>query len=183
MSKILEIAGGYVGETEIKGAQHNPKIVAMFKKSGNEWVEDDETPWCAAFVGAVLKDAGIKGTMKLNARSYLNWGQEVTDPEPGDVVVFWRGTRNGWQGHVAFFVRFNPNGDIVVMGGNQGDAVSVKPYKQKRWLGYRRAVQVVKPKPVKKVAITGGLIVVGITIGEWLWDKIESFGAFIGGLF
>ena len=138
MSKILEVAGGYIGETEISGAQDNPKIVAMFKKSGNAWVEDDETPWCAAFVGAVLHDLGVKGTMKLNARSYLDWGTPVDEPKPGDVVVFWRGKKDGWQGHVAFFVRYDDKGRIVVIGGNQGDAVSLKPYAVSRLLGFRR---------------------------------------------
>lgn len=155
--RILEIAGGYVGITEIHGAQHNPKIIAMAKKAGNEWVQDDETPWCAAFVGAVLHDAGIKGTMKLNARSYLDWGEEVTKPQPGDVVIFWRGTRDGWQGHVAFFVRFDEHGNIVVIGGNQNDAVSLKPYEVDRLLGYRRAPQAPKLKPTASVAIGGGI--------------------------
>lgn len=174
MSKILEIAGGYVGETEIHGAQDNPKIVAMFKKSGNAWVEDDETPWCAAFVGAVLKDVGIKGTMKLNARSYLDWGTPVDDPQPGDVVILWRGKKDGWQGHVAFFVRFD-RGSVVLLGGNQGDAVSIKTYAKSRVLGYRTTVQA-PPSPVKKevasgVAIGGGILV-AIAV---LWNDIQNF--------
>ena len=151
MNNILEIAGRYIGETEIHGVQDNPKIRAMFKKStGAE--QPDEVPWCAAFVGAVLADAGIKGTGKLNARSYLKWGEEVTKPEPGDIVVFWRGKKSGWQGHVAFFVRMD--GDkIMVVGGNQGDAVSLKGYSGARWLGYRRA-----PKPPSPFAAIFALI-------------------------
>tara|TARA_R110000851_G_scaffold174949_3_gene321175 strand:+ start:10207 stop:10770 length:564 start_codon:yes stop_codon:yes gene_type:complete len=146
-TKLLEIAGKYVGLTEIAGAKHNPQIVAMFKKSGAAWVEDDETPWCAAFVGAVLQDAGIKGTMKLNARSYLDWGTPVATPQAGDVVVFWRGDKNGWQGHVAFFVRYNSAGGIVVIGGNQGDAVGIATYPAHRLLGFRRP-----PVPVRSPA-------------------------------
>lgn len=114
MQKILDIAGAYIGTTEVTGAQDNPKIVEMFKKSGAAWVEDDETPWCAAFVGAVLDDAGIKGTMKLNARSYLEWGEHTIDPEPGDIAVLWRESRVGWRGHVGFYVRHDSMGDIVL---------------------------------------------------------------------
>ena len=176
-NKILEMAGGYVGETEIAGAKHNPKILAMYKKSGAAWVEDDETPWCAAFVGAVLKDAGIKGTMKLNARSYLDWGEEVTKPEAGDVVIFWRGKKDGWQGHVAFFVRFD--GDkIVVLGGNQGDAVSIKSYAGSRWLGYRRAKQGVKVVNPPVRAAVGVTLASGAVIGlAGFFDQIKSFFA------
>lgn len=161
MRSILEIAGGYIGETEIRGAMHNPKIVAMFKKSGAEWVQDDETPWCAAFVGAVLKDAGLIGTMKLNARSYLKWGTAITSPSEGDIAVFWRGSKDGWQGHVAFFVRFEPNGDVVVLGGNQGDAVSIKTYPAERLLGFRRVPQTKPPlKPTTKTMSIVGIIAV-----------------------
>lgn len=179
MMKLLDIAGGYVGETEIHGAQDNPKIVAMFKKSGAAWVDDDETPWCAAFVGAVLNDAGIKGTNKLNARSYLDWGVVVDQPQSGDVVVFWRGNREGWQGHVAFYVRTDPNGDIVVLGGNQGDAVSVKPYSKSRLLGYRRPINAQRaaiPVTTKgtALALAAGSGISGLAL--WWNDILSWFG-------
>ena len=52
---------------------------------------DDESPWCAAFVGAVLAECGLAGTGSLTARSYLKWGV------PGDIAVLWRGARDGWE--------------------------------------------------------------------------------------
>ena len=173
---ILEAAGKYIGVTEVSGAMNNPKIVSMFRKATGT-PEDDSVPWCAAFVGAVLKDAGIKGTMKLNARSYLDWGEEVTKPEAGDVVIFWRGKKDGWQGHVAFFVRFD--GDkIVVLGGNQGDAVSIKSYAGSRWLGYRRAKQGVKVVNPPVRAAVGVTLASGAVIGlAGFFDQIKSFFA------
>ena len=83
---------------------HNPKILQYFADVGHSEVKDDETAWCAAFVGAMLKRAGMPHTGKLNARSYLDWGDEVAleDAQEGDIVVFWRGTPDGWQGHVGF---------------------------------------------------------------------------------
>lgn len=165
MKDIMQVAGEYIGTTEIRGARDNPKIVKMFAASGNSWVADDETPWCAAFVGAVLKECGIKGTMKLNARSYLKWGVPVKedDVKAGDVVVLWRGNPQGWQGHVAFFVRFD-RGSVVLLGGNQGDKVSIATYDKSRVLGYRRAPEA-KKAPVKAVGIAALLaaIVAGLT--------------------
>lgn len=134
----FKAAGEYLGLQEWPGARHNPRVVEFFAKSGNPWVKDDETAWCAAFVGAVLAQIGLQGTGKLNARSYLNWGEPVRDPVPGDVVVFWRGSPSGWQGHVAFFVR-DDGDNIIVRGGNQGNAVSDARYPKSRLLGYRRA--------------------------------------------
>ena len=153
MSAVLATAGTYIGTTEIKGMQHNPKIVEMFAKCKNAGIKDDETPWCAAFVGAVLHDVGVDGTFRLNARSYLSWGVSVVNPRPGDIVVFWRGKRDGWKGHVAFFVRNDGSGNVVVIGGNQDDSVSEKGYATSRVLGYRRAKT--KPKPRKVGPIIG----------------------------
>jgi uncharacterized protein (TIGR02594 family) len=141
-SAILAAAGEYLGEKEWPGARHNPVIVGFFSASGAPNINDDETPWCAAFVGAVLAQIGLQGTGKLNARSYLDWGVEVhiRDVMPGDVVVFWRGQPNGWQGHVGFVVRID--GDrVIVRGGNQGNAVSDASYPLSQLLGFRRAVR------------------------------------------
>lgn len=126
-----------IGLTEIPGAVDEPRIVEMFAKAGHSYVKDDETAWCAAAMGAWLEEAGLPSTRKLNARSYLDWGQPVNDPEPGDVVVFWRGSRDGWQGHVAFYVDESDDA-VKVLGGNQRNQVNVMPYSKGQVLGYRR---------------------------------------------
>ena len=137
---VYDLAAGYLGIEEWPGARHNPAIVKFAADVGHSWVQDDETPWCASFVGAVLAQAGLPHTGRLNARSYLEWGEPVplAEAERGDVVVFWRGSPDSWQGHVGFFGGRNPSGDIMVLGGNQGNAVSVAAYPQSRLLGVRR---------------------------------------------
>lgn len=52
--KWLTEARRYIGEREIKGPQHNPLIVQMWKDIKRGGIKDDETPWCAAFVSSVL---------------------------------------------------------------------------------------------------------------------------------
>jgi uncharacterized protein (TIGR02594 family) len=118
---------------------HNPKVVKYFSDVGHDWVKDDETAWCAAFVGAMLKRAGLPHTGKLSARSYLQWGEEVAlgSAQEGDIVVFWRGSPDGWQGHVGFFVR-RAGTHIEVLGGNQNNSVNVQRYPADRLLGVRR---------------------------------------------
>lgn len=139
MNPVYKVASEYLGLKEYPGAKHNAEVVKMFADSGHSWVKDDETPWCAAFVGSVLAECGIKGTGALDARSYMKWGEPVdlNAAQKGDVVVFWRGSKSGWQGHVAFFDRAEGN-EIYVLGGNQGNTVSVAPYSRDRLLGVRR---------------------------------------------
>jgi len=133
------LASEEVGLREVKGPKHNPDVVQMFADVGHSWVQDDETAWCAAFVGAMLERAGLHSTRSLAARSYQNWGKPVAldDAQPGDVVVFSRGDPKGWQGHVGFFVK-HVGTHIEVLGGNQSDQVSVARYPVTRLLGVRR---------------------------------------------
>ena len=149
--KAYELAKAEVGTVEWRDG-HNPKVVAYFKDSGNAGVKDDETAWCAAFVGAMLKRARMKGTGKPNARSYLDWGVPVDrkDARPGDIVIFKRGN-SSWQGHVAFFVKDRGTA-IDVLGGNQSDAVNVKGYSAASLLGIRRAPHVTKTAKIEHVA-------------------------------
>jgi uncharacterized protein (TIGR02594 family) len=136
---ILNAAGAYLGVEEWPGAKHNPLILGMFADTGHN-IQDDETPWCAAFVGSVLASLGLPHSGKLNARSYEKYGTEVPiqSAQPGDVVVFWRGSPDSWQGHVAFFVGFQGD-QVIVRGGNQGNKVSDAAYPTSRIVAIRRA--------------------------------------------
>jgi len=129
----LKKAREYLGQKEIVGPKDNPVIVALWElgKAGN--VNDDETPWCAAFVSAVLEQAGIRSARTGWARSYLQWGQKLRYPAVGCVVVFERGS----GGHVGFVVGKDQRGNLLVLGGNQSNAVTVAPFTLSRVLGYR----------------------------------------------
>ena len=91
--------------------------------------------------------------VKLNARSYLSWGEMVAGPEQakeGDVVVFTRGSGTA-QGHVAFFLKVTGS-QIEVLGGNQSDGVTIARYPRSRLLGIRRPLRTdTKPRPEMKV--------------------------------
>jgi len=148
---IDKVARSYLGLKEYPGAKHNDVIVDFAAAVGHSWVKDDETPWCASFVGAVLAQVGLPHTGKLNARSYLTWGDAVDleDAEPGDIVVFWRGSPSAATGHVGFYAGRADNGGIIVLGGNQGNKVSKATYPADRLLAVRCA-----PKPRLSVTET-----------------------------
>jgi len=137
MKKVYELAKGEVGTYEWADGS-NPKINEYFADVGFKSMTD-ETAWCAAFAGSMLKRAKLPHTGKLTARSYLDWGKpvELDKAEPGDVVVLWRGSPDGWQGHVGFYVRKDGK-TIYLLGGNQSNQVNVSGYKEDRVLGVRR---------------------------------------------
>lgn len=143
--KAYELAKAEVGTVEWKNGD-NPKVVGYFRDAGHAYIKDDETAWCAAFVGAMLRRAGFESSGKLTARSYLEWGEPVDRraAREGDICIFTR-SNSTWQGHVAFFVK--DNGDTIsVLGGNQSNAVNVRPYAANRLLGIRRLAPA-KPAP------------------------------------
>jgi uncharacterized protein (TIGR02594 family) len=134
--KWLQLARGYLGLKELKGPKHNPEILKWFEESGHGWIKDDETAWCAAFANAMLERADVKGTNSVAARSFMQWGKELKEPEPGCLVVLWRGSKNSWQGHVGFFISESAE-YVKVLGGNQNNAVSIANYPKSQLLGYR----------------------------------------------
>jgi uncharacterized protein (TIGR02594 family) len=145
--KWLELARGELGTKEIVGSKHNPNVLQYFRDVKNSGVKDDETSWCAAFAGAMLERSGIVSTRSLLARSYLQWGEKVDSPKPGDIVVFKRGN-SSWQGHVTFFL-YEKNVKIYCLGGNQSDSVNIQGYAKGQLLGYRRP-KAISAKAVEK---------------------------------
>lgn len=134
------LARTYIGVQEIPGKKHNPTIVGWLRRLAT-WINDDETAWCSAFVDHCARETGREHTGKLNARSWLDVGEPVplSQARPGDVVIFWRGSRDSWTGHVAFLEHVNfKRGLIYVLGGNQGNEVNVSGYPRERLLGIRR---------------------------------------------
>mgnify|MGYP002640133589 CR=1 FL=1 len=109
-----------------------------YLQNNGQGINPAETAWCAAFVNSTLNESGLNGTGLLNARSFLDWGEDVSDPQEGDLVVLSRGDST-WQGHVGFFKGYDTQGNILILGGNQGDEVSIKSYSKDRLLGFRRA--------------------------------------------
>lgn len=187
-----EIAKGKLGMKEIPGVDHNPEIIAMFAKVGHSWVKDDETAWCAAFAGWAMELAGVKSTGKLNAKSYMTWGNPVdpAEAQEGDIVVFSRGNPSGWQGHVGFYV--GRKGDkILVLGGNQSNAVTIAEYPASRLLAVRRHANAPKVSSTTIAVGTGttflglladyvglppaGVVAVALAGAVVLWFVIKKF--------
>ncbi len=99
----MALAWADLGLRERPGIAVNPRIAAYFRDVRHGEVTNDETAWCAAFVGSVLERTGIASTRSLMARSYLGWGDAATELLPGTIAVLSRGADPA-LGHVGFVV-------------------------------------------------------------------------------
>ena len=144
----MEFANAEYGVKEQSGRRsNNPRIVEYFSTMGKKkWrFTEDESEWCSAFVNWCMEQASVPGSDKPTARSWLRWGNPLPDDAPmyGAVTVLWRGSRSGWQDHVAFFVGMDGNRMLLLGGNQQGEGggasnqVSIRPYPQRRLLGFR----------------------------------------------
>jgi uncharacterized protein (TIGR02594 family) len=150
----MAYAWAELGQREIPGAGSNPRIADYILSSGHPEAADDATAWCAAFVGACLDRAGVTGTRSLLARSYLDWGRPAETPEAGVIAVLSRG-RDPALGHVGFLLGMTED-RVILLGGNQSDAVSVEAFERSRLLGLRlpQTSRAADPGPPAKAEAT-----------------------------
>jgi uncharacterized protein (TIGR02594 family) len=142
-----------LGLTEVGGVKTNPTISAWLKAL-KAWWEDDETPWCGVFVAHCMQVAKVPLPKNwMRAKAWLDWGEVLTAPIPGCVVVF---DRQG-GGHVGFVLSRTTDGRLVVLGGNQGNKVCAAPFEASRVAGYRWPVGVGKPTEPLQTRITYGV--------------------------
>ena len=134
------------GLMEFEGDANNDVILAWAREAGaagaGEWIESfyvqDSTPWCGLFIAMCAARSGYRVQPDcLSARGWLDWGEAVPAPRLGDVLVFWRGRKSGTNGHVALYVGEDDT-HFHVIGGNQGNAVSIVRISRERLLGCRR---------------------------------------------
>ncbi len=147
-----------MGLRETAGAGSNKEILDWADKLGIDYGSDD-IPWCGLFVshciGATLTTEPLPNN-PLSARSWIKFGGPCT-PRPGAVMVFWRGSRDGWQGHVALYVGEDSKA-YHVLGGNQSDSVCITRIAKDRLLEARWPATVpLSTAGPRKVSASGAL--------------------------
>jgi uncharacterized protein (TIGR02594 family) len=120
----LAKARAYLGLKEFPGAATNPTIGGWLARLKASW-RDDETSWCGTFVAECHSEAGIEPVNGwAGARNWINFGSAGRSNARLCRRVLARCAVSGWQGHVGFVVGQGQGGNLMVLGGNQGDAVS-----------------------------------------------------------
>ncbi len=155
MTRWLDIALEDVGTSEIAGASsHNQTIVDYFRVAGRPDITNDETAWCAAFAHACLARAEIEvdvpAEKKLLAREFEHVGTPIDTPRRGAIAIFSRGN-SSWSGHVAFVLGQTAT-HLIVIGGNQSNAVTIAHYPKSKLLALRWPEQ---PKTADQITHQG----------------------------
>lgn len=121
---IFDKALSFIGLSEKKNPQKIKNITE---------VDPRKTPWCAAFINGILRREGLETTGSNKAISFAEYGEEVKEPNKGDIVVF--------KNHVGFFVEFveiNNVKYVAVLGGNQKNKVRISNFPLKTVVSFRR---------------------------------------------
>jgi len=149
------------GTAEVQGSGSNPTILQWAKSIGlgNVYMSD-AVAWCGLTMGYIAAQAGWDHAPRGNAlwaRNWLAWGNPVDVPELGNVLVFARGN----AGHVGVYVGEDRDAYHVI-GGNQGDRVSIARKPKARLLGARECPwRINKPGNVRRVFLAANGVLTG----------------------
>jgi uncharacterized protein (TIGR02594 family) len=151
--KMVREGMALLGVTEIPGSKSNPIITNWAKETNikaDDWYNTDSIPWCSLFMAVVAQRAKKDISMiDLRALSWVEFGNPVSLKEGwlGDVAVFKR--KGG--GHVAELIGYTKDLNFVyVLGGNQGDKVSIVKMPISRLYAVRRPLYTIKPESAKQ---------------------------------
>lgn len=138
------------GVKEQAGPGSNPEIMAWAKELGFPSYNSDEIPWCGLFMAYVAHKAGkAPPVAPLWARNWAQFGK-ISSPQLGAVLVFSRGMTGG---HVGLYVGEDSMGMYHVLGGNQGDSVSITRIGKERLLACRAKYNN-KPDNVRRIILS-----------------------------
>lgn len=133
---IVATAKKYMGLSE----RSDRKTLARFLSGElKQKIDPVITPWCAAFVNAILTEVGLPTTGSNLGSSFTSYGRRVKDPKPGDIVVI-RGGRHS-RTHVGIYVGTEMRGKrryVRLLGGNQSNRVQISSYDASKIIAIRR---------------------------------------------
>lgn len=135
-SVIVEVARKYVGLSE---RSDRVTLAGFFSDKLDQKIDPVRTPWCAAFINAVLSEAGYPTSGSNQGISFASYGTKVSTPRVGDIVVI-RGGRSS-RTHVGIYVGAEMRGKrkyIKLLGGNQSNHVQVSSYDARKIIAIRR---------------------------------------------
>jgi len=119
----LTEAQNLLGTKENLGPLNNPLILDWAKNLDIHYKGDD-VPWCGLFVAHCIGSSLLSESLPTNplgARRWRSFGVK-TEPKVGAIMVFWRGSKSGGDGHVGFYTGEDDT-SYRVLGGNQSDQV------------------------------------------------------------
>jgi uncharacterized protein (TIGR02594 family) len=141
--KWMTEAHSLIGTREVPGAGNNPIIMSWGNRLGARVLGiaygADSVPWCGLFAAHCVTQAGLKPPpIAIRAKAWASWGDGLSlitsRPLLGAIAVF---SRDG-GGHVGFVDSVNRKDDSLnILGGNQGDTVSLRRFDRSRLIALR----------------------------------------------
>ncbi len=135
----LKAARAKLGTREAAGSANSPTILGWAKRLGARALgmvyNADSVPWCGVFVAYCLQQGGVEpASISVRAKSWATWGQTLRAERlaPGAILVFER----AGGGHVGFYTAEDAAA-YHVLGGNQGDAVTIARIANSRCIARR----------------------------------------------
>src|SRR4029077_15193600 len=125
----LEAGIQLIGTKEVVGPGDNQIVINWAEEEGGDISKEythDSIPWCALFANHILTHVGLKGTETLWALDFAGKWPSVSLSGPC-VGAFAPMLRHG-GGHIICIVGKDQNGNIMGLGGNQSDQVSIVPF-------------------------------------------------------
>ena len=134
--KWVNVARSLIGTKELPGPASNAKIMGWGNALGAKVLgipyTADSIPWCGLFAAWCVHSAGLTPPkIAIRAAEWGKFGSPLSltgTPPLGAIAVFIR--KGG--GHVGFVVGVHANGDLDILGGNQGDEVYVRRFARAR---------------------------------------------------
>jgi len=136
------------GLQEIPGPKSNPVILNWNKMiNGPKWYDNDDKPWCALALNAVLSVCGLPLAVGnsipldkydlLRAKSFETWGHAIAIPTLGCIMTFSRP-----EGHHVGLYRGERKDAYYILGANQSNTIGSVWILKKRLTSIRWPVNV-----------------------------------------
>lgn len=134
--------------------------ISAFLRSDQKTLGDPrQLPWCGDFVETCIALTLPRELLPANpylARNWLKFGV-ACKPQLGAIAVYWRGTKTGTSGHVAFVAGNGGGANVLyILGGNQSNTVSLQPKDNSYLLGCRWPASYPIPDMLNLPTLSGG---------------------------
>jgi uncharacterized protein (TIGR02594 family) len=120
-----------LGTKEVPGKADNPVILQWAKDEGGDIAKSythDSIPFCALGINHILTKAGLKGTETLWALDFADTKKWPSIRLPGPAVGAIAAMTRSGGGHVITVMGRDQHGNIMGLGFNQSDTVSIIPF-------------------------------------------------------
>jgi uncharacterized protein (TIGR02594 family) len=129
----LEAGIKLIGTREGSGSSDNKAIINWAVSEGGDIAKEythDSIPWCALFANHILTKVGLKGTETLWALDFA--GKWPSTRLAGPAVGAFAPMKRQGGGHIMVIVGRDQHGNVMGLGGNQSDAVTIAPFSVSR---------------------------------------------------